>query len=160
MACTLTPSNYYYYPFSHNGQHNLYANSHRTSCGQSYYCPAGTAQPASITQQSAYGINDIPTCPPWYDCVNFKMCDDGKYLDNDKVTCRNCEAGQVCRLRYQNGRVDVTRPGTQFGNYYSPTGVSAQFICPGGFECHNNVAVACSAGEYSGEGDLYCRECP
>lgn len=88
------------------------------------------------------------------------MCDDGKYLDNNKVTCRNCEAGKVCRLRYENGRVDVTRPGTQFGNYYSPVGVSAQFICPGGFECDNNVANACSAGEYSGEGDLYCRQCP
>lgn len=52
------------------------------------------------------------------------MCPDGQYLASDKVTCVTCEAGIICPLRYEANRQYVTNTGGQFGNYYSPAGVS------------------------------------
>ncbi len=74
-------------------------------------------------------------------------------MSTSKV-CTACPAGYTCA-----GRTQATITAVSAG-YYSPTGVSVQFICPGGYACDTNVAIACNAGYFSIEGQLTCTICP
>ena len=57
-------------------------------------------------------------------------------------------------LRYQSNNAAVDT------GYYSPAGQSTQFICPAGYACSTNVAVACNSGYYSIETAMTCTICP
>lgn len=109
-------------------------------CGAGYYCPLGTTSLSTV-------------CPDWFECTFYTMCPDGKYMTAGKI-CADCPAGYTCA-----GRSYTTLTAVSTG-YYSPLGVSVQFICPAGYACSTNVAVACSPGYFSIEGELYCTICP
>lgn len=82
------------------------------------------------------------------------MCADGKYLGSNKYTCYDCPAGYTCAGRTWNTLITVST------GYYSPVGISAEFICPAGYDCSLNYLTACTDGWFSIETALTCTICP
>ena len=129
-----------------------------TLCPKGYYCPDTTAKVACTSSQDCQqgSTSNSKACPPWYRCDQYTdaLCPEGQYLNTAKNSCVNCPAGYVCTGRYE---ADNTAVDT---GYFSPVGVSTQYICPAGYACDTNVAVACSSGWYSVEAAMTCTVCP
>ncbi|EDV28435.1 uncharacterized protein TRIADDRAFT_51343 [Trichoplax adhaerens] len=117
------------------------------ACGTGYYSEGNTAYCTPCPSGKSCSIQTTSTP---------SQCLAGTYAANGSASCSACTKGHECPNN------EMSQPtACQDGNYQPSTGQSACIPCPAGYHCTDKtVAMACTAGQYSTNGNMTCFTCP